>query len=107
MSVWFPIMCALIGAIFHTSISVTGRIWMMKGISSFELTTDAFFLQGVTLMIANVVYVLCGGQLPLSIMIWAGIGSAFNMTGFFLCTEASVYGKAGPSQALMELQSIF
>jgi len=58
-------------------------------------------------MIANVVYVLCGGQLPLSIMIWAGIGSAFNMTGFFLCTEASVYGKAGPSQALMELQSIF
>jgi len=45
--------------------------------------------------------------LPTNIMCWAGIGSFFNMLGFFLCTEASVYGKAGPSQALMELQSVF
>jgi len=29
------------------------------------------------------------------------------MLGYFFCTEACTYGKAGPAQALMEMQSVW
>jgi len=57
-------MFALTNAVLHTSISVTGRVWMRLGVSSAELTTDAFFLMGVIFMIVHVFYALAGGYLP-------------------------------------------
>jgi len=108
ISILWPIFFVVINAVVHTCVTVTGRLWMLKGgIPSFNLTTDAYLWHVITLMIAQLVYSLVYEPLPSSVIFFIAVGSMFNMTGFFLCTEACVYGKAGPAQALMELQSIW
>ena len=43
ISVMWPILFVALNACIHTSITVTGRYWMLKGnISSFDLNNDAF-----------------------------------------------------------------
>ena len=46
-------------------------------------------------------------SIPTSVMMLIAVGSFFNMIGYILCTESSVYGRAGPAQALMEMQSVW
>lgn len=93
----------VVNAVVHTSVSVTGRYYNLKGIPSFDLTLDGYFWHAITLLIANMIYVAVGGYIDFKLMINIGLGSLFNLTGFFLCTEACVHGKAGPAQALMEM----
>ena len=69
---------------------------------------DAFFLHAIILFLLHMFYALLSGNLlTLNICLMVGIGSAFNMVGWLLCSEACVNGVAGPAQALCEMQSVW
>ena len=108
ISIWVPISIVVINAVVHTSVSVSGRYFLIHGgMPSFDFSMDAFALHAVTLILGYCYFCYAYGPIPGEIMKTTAIGSIFNMSGFILYSEACVYGKAGPAQILMELQSIW
>ena len=108
MPIIWPILFVAITAVNHTCITVTARYWMLHGgLESFDLSVDSFFWHLIILAIGHLIYSLAVNPIPGSVILYVALGAFFNMAGFFLVAEACSYGKAGPAQALMELQSIW
>jgi len=108
ISIFWPILFAVLTCVNHTAITVTGRYWQLHGgISSFSLTSDSFLIHCIICFSLQLWYSLAYEPMPASVVTFMALGAFFCMLGFYLITEACVYGKAGPAQALMELQCIW
>ena len=109
-SIWYPISMVVLNSMVHTSITTQGRYWMLKAkINSFDQQMDAFLLHAIVLLILHVWYIgfVSIQLLTINLCLLVGLGSAFNMIGWLLCSEACVNGVAGPAQALCEMQSVW
>ena len=108
ISIWVPIGLVVVNSVLHTSISVIGRYFLIKGaFPSFDFSMDSYILHSFGLMIAYIIYCQLYGALESELVWTVATGSIFCMSGFILYSEACVYGKAGPAQILMELQSVW
>jgi hypothetical protein len=61
---------------------------------------DAFFIHALSLLLFHIAKY---PAIPVEVCFFTGFGSAFNMIGWLLCSEACVNGIAGPAQAIVEL----
>ena len=100
-----PITLALLNTIIYSLNSVVGRFVVSKGtISAQQLVADAYLILTVIFFI---VFMSISNPYPISTILQVGGISCIGATGTFLITEAVVYGKGGPANALTEVQSLF
>ncbi len=99
-----PVFMALVLTTIFTSISLVSRYFKIKGkMDSLQLMADSLIVKGILMIIL----ILC---LPMPYswdLFFKIVGLSFlGAAALFLLNEAIVHGKAGPSQALVEIQSI-
>ena len=65
ISIWIPICIVVINSIVHSSISVTGRYFLIQGgMPSFDFSMDAYILHAFLLMVSYVIYCQVVEPLP-------------------------------------------
>lgn len=105
LALLLPLALALLSALLITLSSIVSRYTVTHGgISSGQLMADSYMLKSIVVM---VIYLCMDRPYSLATILSIGGVSFLSYLGVLLITEAVVHGKAGPSQALCEVQSPF
>ena len=105
MNIVVPIILTLLLALIVTLNNLTNRFLFNRGsLPSKQIAADSALLQA---FINLVLFLVFPRPYSSEIFWYIAIGSVAGTLGLYFITEATIYGKAGPSQALVECQTLW
>lgn len=105
ISILIPLVLAIVATLFYTCTNFVSRLFVQKcHISSGQLLADSCLVQAIVLL---TVFLVRPNPYEFDIILSMALLSLVTVFGNVLVNESIVHGKAGPTSALCEVQSLW